>query len=211
MYIKCSKIFASAIFTTFDIQSGLCKVQILVMMIKAAIYGRKTIPDLLITAAEKNPGKGLGFARPDGNIHFLSYSEMLRRAKSISSGMHALGMNPGEKVMIIISGNEDIIPLVWGCFLGGYIPTILQPPVSFTEFNQPAQKIINVFRILENPRVILSHDLMQGFQSEVIPSECLIDPSDLNGTFPRQYRRSERHHADAQKYPDQPGRDQRWA
>ncbi|MFA4864535.1 MAG: AMP-binding protein, partial [Bacteroidales bacterium] len=151
---------------------------------KAGIYDRKTLTDLLLTVTRTSPDKGIGFVHPDGNINFITYSELLSRARLMIAGMHALGMAPGDKVMIVMTRNEEIIPVLWACFLSGLIPTILQPPMSFTEFNQPAQKIENVYRILQNPRVILSSDLLKGFQSDVIPSKNLINPESLKNDYP---------------------------
>lgn len=146
---------------------------------KAGIYKRKTLSDLLITAAEVFPQKGIGFVQSDGTIKFTTYPELLSLAKAKIPGLQARGMTPGDKVMIVMSRNEEIIPILWACFLSGYIPTILQPPVSFSEFNQPAQKIENVYRTLQNPQVILSSDLQKGFKSDVIPSTNLINSEDL--------------------------------
>jgi acyl-CoA synthetase (AMP-forming)/AMP-acid ligase II len=151
---------------------------------KAAIYNRKTLPDLLITAAKNYPLKGVGFVQADGSVKITTYPALLSQARSMAAGLNSMGLVPGDKVMIIMTRNEDIVPVVWACVLGRFIPTILQPPVSFTEFNQPAQKIINVFRILENPAVILSNDLLHGFQSEVILSKNLIDLEELKKPFP---------------------------
>jgi acyl-CoA synthetase (AMP-forming)/AMP-acid ligase II len=149
---------------------------------KAAIYDRKTLAELLLTAAKDFPDRGTGFVQPDGSIIFMKYPELLSRARSMASALRAGGMSPGDKVMIIMTRNEEIIPVVWACFLGGLVPTILQPPVSFTEFNQPAKKIINVFRILGKPGIILSSDLLHGFQTDVIPPENLIDAEELKKT-----------------------------
>jgi acyl-CoA synthetase (AMP-forming)/AMP-acid ligase II len=146
---------------------------------KAGIYNRKTLNDLLLTAVEAFPQKGIGFIQSDGSTKFMTYSELLSRAKSLMPDLQSRGMVPGDKVMIILTRNEGIIPVLWTCFLSGYIPTILQPPVSFSEFNQPAKKIENVYRTLQNPKVILSGDLLQGFQSDVISPENLINADDL--------------------------------
>jgi acyl-CoA synthetase (AMP-forming)/AMP-acid ligase II len=146
---------------------------------KAGIYNRKTLVDLLLTVSETYPDKGIGFVQSDGSIKFTTYPELYSQAMAMIPGMLARGMAPGDKVMIVMSRNEEIIPVLWTCFLSGYIPTILQPPVSFSEFNQPAQKIENVYRTLVNPKVILSSDLLSGFQSDIIPSESLIKPEDL--------------------------------
>lgn len=151
---------------------------------KAGIYDRKTLTDLLLSVTENFPHKGIGFVQPDSSIKFMTYTELLARAKSMIAGLQSKGMIPGDKVMIVMIRNEEIIPILWTCFLSGYVPTILQPPVSFSEFNQPAHKIENVYRTLTNPKIILSSDLLKGFQSDVIPPECLINAEDLAADHP---------------------------
>jgi acyl-CoA synthetase (AMP-forming)/AMP-acid ligase II len=151
---------------------------------KAGIYNRKTLTDLFLTVIKDFPKKGIGFVQPDGSINFMTYSELLSLSKSMMAGMQSLGMDPGDKTMIVMTKNEEIIPILWSCFLSGYIPTILQPPLSFSEFNQPAQKIENVYKTLGNPKVILSADLLKGFQSEVISSENLVTTEDLKSDSP---------------------------
>ncbi len=146
---------------------------------KAAIYDRKTLTDLLLTASERYPGKGVGFMQPDGTCRFVNYAELLKSAMAIASGMKARGISAGDKVMIVLSKNEDIVTVLWACLISRAIPTILQPPVSFTEFNTPAEKIENVFRILEKPAVILSSDLIRSFRSEVISFENIINADEL--------------------------------
>jgi acyl-CoA synthetase (AMP-forming)/AMP-acid ligase II len=149
---------------------------------KAGIYNRKTLSDLLITAAETSPVKGVGFVQPDGSTQFISYSELLSIAKTMASGLKMKGLKPGDKAMIVMSRNEDIVSVLWACLISGIVPTILQPPVSFTEFNTPAQKIENVYDILEKPAIILSGDLLKTFQSEAISSGSLINAEELKRT-----------------------------
>ncbi|MCU0370397.1 MAG: AMP-binding protein [Bacteroidales bacterium] len=141
---------------------------------KAAIYNRKTLPDLLNSAAENYPGKGIGFVQSDGSIKTVRYPELLSQALSFAANMQESGMKPGDKAMIVMSRNEDIVNAAWACFMGGWLPTILQPPVTFTEFNQPAKKIENVFRVLENPWIIISEDLASVFRSDSFPAERIL-------------------------------------
>lgn len=146
---------------------------------KAGIYNRKTLNDLLLTAAEAFPQKGVGFVQSDGSVKFTTYPELLSQAKSMIQGMKSMGLVPGDKVIIVMSRNDELIPVLWTCFLSGYIPTVLQPPVSFSEFNQPAQKIDNVYLTLQNSKLILSPDLLDEFQSDIVPSDSLINSDDL--------------------------------
>ncbi len=153
---------------------------------KAAIYDRKTLVDMLLTAVETNPHKGIGFVQSDGSTRFVTYSELLQSAMKLSAAIKARGLTAGDKAMIVMTRNEDIVAILWACFISRIIPTILQPPVSFTEFNTPAQKIENVYRILGKPAVILSADLVKSFQSEVISLESIINAEELKdpGTEP---------------------------
>lgn len=149
-------------------------------MIKAAIYGRKTLNDLLVTAAKSDPGHGVGFVHPDGSLQFITYPELLEQAAALAGSLQDRSMKPGDKVMIVMTKNEEIVPVLWACLLSGLVPTILQPPVSFTEFNQPAQKIANVFTILGDPMVIVSSDIAKNFHMEAIPAGNLIDAKDIH-------------------------------
>ncbi|MBP6976894.1 MAG: AMP-binding protein [Bacteroidales bacterium] len=146
---------------------------------KAGYDDRRTVPDLLIKVVEVYPHKGIGFVQADGRIKFMTYQELLSRASALLGNLQASGLAPGDKVMIVMIRNVEIVSVLWACFLGGFIPTILQPPLSFTEFNQPAQKIDNVFRTLQNPKIILSADLYGSFQSDVIPAASLINAEEL--------------------------------
>jgi acyl-CoA synthetase (AMP-forming)/AMP-acid ligase II len=155
---------------------------------KAGVYNRRTLTDLLLTVVKAFPDKGIGFVQPDGSVKFMTYPELLSRAKAMIPGMIARGLAPGDKMMIVMTRNEEIIPVLWACFLSGYIPTILQPPVSFNEFNQPARKIENVYSTLKSPKVIISADLLKSFHSDVISSKNLITTEDLKYGLPDYFQ-----------------------
>lgn len=150
---------------------------------KAGIYDRRTVPDLLISVSQTFPHKGIGFGQSDGHIKFITYQELFLQTKTLAGGLQARGLAPGDKVIIVMTRNEEIVTVLWACFLSGLIPTILQPALSFTEFNQPAQKIENVYRILQNPKMILSSELISSFTSDIIPSENIFNTEDLTHPY----------------------------
>jgi acyl-CoA synthetase (AMP-forming)/AMP-acid ligase II len=152
-------------------------------MMKAAIYNRKTMSDLLVTAAETNPQNGIGFVQLDSTVKFHTHSELLTEAKRLAAGLKARGLAAGDKAMIVMTRNEDIVAFLWACLISRIIPTILQPPVSFTEFNTPARKIENVYRILERPFMILSADLVRSFHSEVISRDSIVNADEVKDSI----------------------------
>jgi surfactin family lipopeptide synthetase A len=136
--------------------------------------GIKTLSDLLQAAANEYPEHGIGIVQPDVRVHFITYPELLSRARFLSNGLKEAGFIPGEKVILLLNRNEDVIHFFWACVLGGLVPTILQPPVSFTELNPPAIKVENVNRVLGSPRMIVSAELARDFRSEMINRQQLI-------------------------------------
>lgn len=137
------------------------------------------LPDILQAAAGQYPGHGVGFVRPDRSVRFLTYPELLATAHRYLSGMQQLGLKRGEIVIFSLDRAEEIVPALWGCFLGGIVPALLQPPVSFSGYNPAAEKAEKVFRILGRPRVILSHAHLDSWGSGNIPGEKLVDFSTI--------------------------------
>ncbi len=106
------------------------------------------------------------------------------------AGMQHRGLGKGDLVILSLEKSSEIIPVLWGCFLGGIIPALLQPPVTFSDYNPAAEKTEKVFSLLRTARVILSHRHASEWRSSHIPAEMLIDIADLEGN-PDQARRAD--------------------
>ena len=102
--------------------------------------------------------------------------------------MQARGLKKGDKVILSLEKSEEIIPVLWGCFIGGIIPALLQPPVTFTSYNPAAEKTEKVFRLLGDSCIILSHEHAGNWQSSQIPAEVLIDVAGLPGEIENAIR-----------------------
>jgi acyl-CoA synthetase (AMP-forming)/AMP-acid ligase II len=137
----------------------------------------ETLPELLINAARDYPEQGVGFIRHDRTVGFMTYPVLLSRAREILSGIQQLGIGRGETVILSLDTAEEIVPVLWACFLGGVVPALLQPPVSFSEYNPAAEKAGKVLEVLDNPKVILSHTHFGAWRSSGIPETKLIDIS----------------------------------
>jgi len=134
----------------------------------------EVIPKLLLQTAETFPDHRIGYIQPDRTIRYQTYPDLLKQAGNILYALHKMNFYPGEKAILSLQGNQEIIPALWACFLGGIIPVLLQPPVSFTTTNPAAEKAGKVFRILENPRVILSARFYETWIKSGIPDSHLI-------------------------------------
>ncbi|MFH1160392.1 MAG: AMP-binding protein [bacterium] len=138
------------------------------------------LPELLQRAASQFPAHGVGHVQPDKSIQFQPYPQLLDRARRMLAGFQQKGILRGDKVILSLDNSGEIIPVIWACFLGGIIPALLQPPGSFTEYNPAAEKAEKVFRLLENPWVILSHKHMESWMKSGITQNHLIDSSTVS-------------------------------
>jgi acyl-CoA synthetase (AMP-forming)/AMP-acid ligase II len=140
-----------------------------------------TLPDSLRNTAERFPGHGVGFINAGGETLFYTFPELQSRALAVLNALQERGLRPGDRVILSLETGAEIIPVLWGCLLGGFVPALLQPPVTFTTFNPAAEKTRKVFRILRDPYVIVSHLHAVDWASENIPSHLLIDAKSLGG------------------------------
>lgn len=121
------------------------------------------VPDILIRAASNYPKHGVGYISSDGEIFFQKYDELFKLAKRYLYGLQKSGLLKGNKVIIVCNRNEEITPVLWACFLGGMVPTILQPPISFTSFNPASEKLEKVVKVMEDPYIIFSDDIYSQY------------------------------------------------
>lgn len=144
------------------------------------------LPEQLRQTASQYPELGVTIVHDDGTTSGFTYPELLQTAESIANGLISKGLSRGDKVIVATDNNKHTIELVWGCFLAGLVPTILQPPVTFNDFNPAAVKLLNVFNQLHEPAIVTSARLMASDERlkrknltfddiPRIPGDCLVE------------------------------------
>jgi acyl-CoA synthetase (AMP-forming)/AMP-acid ligase II len=125
----------------------------------------------------------IGYSDKNGNVSLQTYKELLEEASQIATGLFQLGLKQGDKIIIATKYNKETIEMLWGSFLLGLVPTILQPPSSFSGENPSLVKLLKVFELLDNPYVFVN--------SEVKDTCALLEGKikhrtelTLDGTFP---------------------------
>ena len=142
-----------------------------------------TLPDLLKRAVLKNPELSVGYCDKSSNVTIQTYSELLDEAKLIAAGLCNLGLKQGDKIIVATRYNRETIELLWGSFLLGLVPTVLQAPASFSGDNPPLVKLLKVFDLLNNPYVFVSSevkDTCASMEGRIQHKEELT----VAGTFP---------------------------
>jgi acyl-CoA synthetase (AMP-forming)/AMP-acid ligase II len=139
------------------------------------------LPEILHRTVKDHPEQGIGFVHPDRSIHFVTYPQLLEQAMGMLAGLQSRGLQKGSFLIISIDQCKEIIPVLWACFIGGIVPALLQPPVTFTEYNPAAEKAGKVFHILDRPYVIFSHTHYESWKTSHVPSDLLLDVAGIHG------------------------------
>lgn len=115
-----------------------------------------TLPDLLPRAIRNHPDLNVGYSDKNSVVTIQTYAELYEEAKRIAAGLFKLGLKQGDKIIIATRSNRETVELLWGAFLLGVVPTVLQPPASFTGENPALVKLLKVVELLDDPFVFMS-------------------------------------------------------
>lgn len=134
----------------------------------------RTFIEALLRTAERAPGKGLTYVQPDGSVRTQTFPELLQEARSVLTGLRALGLKPGDAVILQVRSHRDYFPAFWGCVLGGVIPVTVAVPPSYDADNGTVRKLLSIWELLGKPLVLASDALLdQARRLERIAGEPL--------------------------------------
>jgi acyl-CoA synthetase (AMP-forming)/AMP-acid ligase II len=152
------------------------------------------VPDTLIASLVETASRELGdriiFVDGSGAHVAISYGDLLQRAQRILGGLRAKGLVAGDKVILQLLRNDDILEAFWGCVLGGFVPVIAAVPKAYESSDREFQQLCRVWEALGRPWTILP-------SAQVAPAVARdLDPGKLMALDAlRGHARDVRHHA----------------
>ncbi|WP_342563157.1 non-ribosomal peptide synthetase [Paenibacillus sp. FSL R7-0345] len=120
-----------------------------------------TLIDLLKESA-KWDHRGVTFIKSGKNEELVSYREVYTQALGILGYLQSVGIKPQEELVFQITdkNNELFIYLFWACILGGIIPV----PVSVGSCDEHRNKLFRIWKVLNNPYLIVEQDILSGLE-----------------------------------------------
>ncbi|MFA6950900.1 MAG: AMP-binding protein [Lentimicrobiaceae bacterium] len=115
-----------------------------------------TLPAILKRAVSSPVTKYIGYYNESGEGVMQSYPQLWSEASLVAIGLYNEGLKQGDKLIIATQSNSETLTLLWACFLSGIIPTVLQPPPTFTGYSPSLNKLIKVYERFGNPPVFMS-------------------------------------------------------
>ncbi|MEV7597219.1 MupA/Atu3671 family FMN-dependent luciferase-like monooxygenase [Kitasatospora sp. NPDC089797] len=122
----------------------------------------RTLPEALLRAAERHPGRGLHLVRADGEATRLTYRRLLERSRETLALLTAAGLRPGDRVILQVPDPEHYFPALWGCLLGGMQPVTVARPPAYDQPNPVLEKLWHAWQTLEEPPVLASGPAVAG-------------------------------------------------
>ncbi|MEV6210493.1 AMP-binding protein [Kitasatospora sp. NPDC051914] len=107
-------------------------------------------------AARPDAGR-MHFVRPDGSDASLGYPELLDGARRILTGLRAGGARPGDRVLLQVREEQDLLAAFWAAVLGGLVP-IPVPPGRSDAPEAAAQQLEWIWAGYQNPWVVVGDD-----------------------------------------------------
>jgi len=114
------------------------------------------LPEALRRAAESAGANDIVYIQPDGTDVRQSYAGLLDEARRILAGLQQAGVEPGDQAVLQLESNQDVLPVFWGCVLGGIVPVIAGVPPTYAETNRLLDQLRHVWQRLGQPAIITS-------------------------------------------------------
>ncbi len=96
-----------------------------------------TLVDALHRAAElERPGAGVRYLDRRERETFLTWREVRQRALCVAGGLQAHGVQPGDRVCMVLPTEPIFTDLFFGCLLAGAVPVPLYPPVRLGRLDE---------------------------------------------------------------------------
>ncbi len=116
-----------------------------------------TLGEALVRAADLPDAGLIHFVQADGTAVDSSYPELLADALRILTGLRAGGARAGDKLMLQIRSEPDLLGAFWAAILGGMIPITLSPGPA-DDIAAAAELIERVWGGYGNPWVLVGED-----------------------------------------------------
>ena len=135
----------------------------------------ESLTDILAAARDKD--RTIRFIRGERDESVLRFDELWTRALAMLGSLQAVGMEPGDELVVFTKSNEAFVVAFWAALLGGIVPV----PVAVGISDEHRLKLFRILRQLERARLFTEAPLLDRLH--VFARERGIDdiPAKLDG------------------------------
>jgi acyl-CoA synthetase (AMP-forming)/AMP-acid ligase II len=141
----------------------------------------RTIQDVL-QSLSKRTDVGARFVRRNGEAAFFSYADVIERAKRVAAGLQRRGIQPGDRIALVIPTSIEFFDVFLGAQLAGAIPVALYPPFRLGKLDEYYSRTRRMLQKI-GARLLVSEGrvsrILGPVTSEVPSLESALKPDDL--------------------------------
>lgn len=139
----------------------------------------------------KIPTRGPTFVRTDGTERNVPFPQFVDDVKRAGAGLRSLGIEPGDRVALVVPDPETFVTTFLGALTVGIVPVPLYPPASTTKLEVYANTLAHILsvagsHVLIAPRAQL--DLLGDLVAAACPDVRRIEAESLPKAEPIEYK-----------------------
>ncbi|WP_040951493.1 condensation domain-containing protein [Gorillibacterium massiliense] len=123
-----------------------------------------TLPAVLEQTAARFPQSGIIHVAGDGTEDKQTYADLLADARKVLTGLQALHLQAGDRIILEIHDSRKFLSTFWGCLLGGIIPAPLHTPSSFKADSDGIRKTMGVWNLLGKPPIVADERVIPYYE-----------------------------------------------
>jgi acyl-CoA synthetase (AMP-forming)/AMP-acid ligase II/acyl carrier protein len=109
------------------------------------MFSATTLTDLI--ESNRNAPRSITYVEGEQNERRVAFGELYERALGVLHSLQKLGARPGDKLILFLAGNEQLIDAFWAAILGGIVPGPVAPGIS----DDHRLKLLRIARKLGKP------------------------------------------------------------
>ena len=133
-----------------------------------------------------DPKKSINFIKSQNEVVSLTYLQLKEEALKKLGFLQSKGIPTGNPIIIILPDPSDFISMFWASIFGSFIAV----PLSITDNESGAKKLIHIIKELKDPFVITDENLSNSFinktgafKSIELPEEKIISFEQFTSNF----------------------------
>jgi acyl-CoA synthetase (AMP-forming)/AMP-acid ligase II/acyl carrier protein len=144
------------------------------------MFSATTLTDLI--ESNRNAPRSITYVEGEQNERSVAFGELYERALGMLHALQKLGARPGDKLILFLAGNEQLIDAFWAAILGGIIPVPVAPGITDDhrrKFLRIAHKLGKPFiyadrRSLERVETFTAQTKEQAALQEMLRNRALL-------------------------------------
>ena len=114
----------------------------------------RTLQEALRRAADDGAGRGLTYVLPGGETDVQTYATLVHDAQRVLRGLRAIGLRPGQSVILHVDDARGFHTAFWACVLGGFLPAPVGVARDYSEDGAVTSKLRNAWHLLGRPPIV---------------------------------------------------------